>query len=86
MKYNKTELELQGPPVEDLCKPHPLAGGLNLKPTPALDFQVRAGKVILHLWALAGGNNSFWWGKSKIFADDPEKTVGQEASPQGASP
>jgi hypothetical protein len=46
--------------VEDLCKPHPLAGGLNLKPTPAFDLQVRAGEVILHLWALPG-EQTFWW-------------------------
>jgi len=38
--------------VEDLCKPHPLADGLNFEPTPAFDLQVRAGKVILHLRVL----------------------------------
>src|SRR5580704_543062 len=49
MKYNKTELQLQGPPVEDLCKPHPFANGPNFEPTPAFDLQDRAGSIILHL-------------------------------------
>jgi hypothetical protein len=48
MKYNKTELELQGLPVEDLCKPRPFASGPNFEPTPAFDLQVRAGSIILH--------------------------------------
>jgi hypothetical protein len=48
MKYNKTELELQGPPVEDLCKPHPSANGPNFEPTPVPEVLARAGIRILH--------------------------------------
>jgi hypothetical protein len=40
--------------VEDLCKPHPFADRLNLKPTPTFDLLVRAGKVIVHLWVGEG--------------------------------
>jgi hypothetical protein len=57
LSYASTELQLQGPPVEDLCKPHPIAHGLNSEPTPAPDVQDRAGKVILHLLSLSSETN-----------------------------
>ena len=43
--------------MEDLCKPHPIAHGLNSEPTPAPDVQVRAGNVILHLSGLGRETN-----------------------------
>src|ERR1700680_1025731 len=55
MKYNKTELQLQGPPVEDLCKPRHFANRPNFEPTPAPEVQVRAGMFILPPGDSAGG-------------------------------
>jgi hypothetical protein len=43
--------------VEDLCKPPPLADGLNFEPTSASDLQVRAGNIILHPKVLARKEN-----------------------------
>ena len=44
--------------MEDLCKPHPIAGRLNSEPTPTPNVQVRAGKVILHVAKVLGNADS----------------------------
>jgi hypothetical protein len=65
--------------VEDLCKPHPLAGGLILKPTPAPDLQVRAGRVILHLRGAGGETNLFGGPLYEDVAEAVEKTKTTQA-------